>query len=144
MESRTFPDRRKKPTPILSRYTLHGRRCSFRRAEDKVRGGYVDRYSQELFLSLLLIAGLNILDAFFSAIILGNGGREINPLVQWAVSTFGHKAWSMKFAVVYSGMIILCLHSHFRKAKLYIGVSAILYSSVVMYQLLLLGYISIY
>jgi len=63
MDNRTFQDRRKKPTPILSRYTIYGRRCSFRRAEDQKRGGYVDRYGQRLFFYLLLIVGLNILDA---------------------------------------------------------------------------------
>ena len=80
MDNRTFEDRRKTPTPILSRYTLSGLRCSFRRREDQRRGGYVDRYGQGLFIYLLLIAGLNILDAFFTIIILGSGGREGNPL----------------------------------------------------------------
>jgi hypothetical protein len=142
MDNRTFQDRRKKPTPILSRYALSGRRCSFRRTEDRRTGGYVDRYGHELFCFLLLIAGLNILDAFFTVIILESGGLEVNPLVRWAIDSYGHSAWSLKFTVVSCGAILLCLHSHFRMAKLSIMFIAVLFSGVVIYQLLLLRYIS--
>jgi hypothetical protein len=142
MDNRTFQDRRGKPTPILSRYTLSGRRCSFRRAEDQRRCGYVDRYGQRLFFYLLLIAGLNILDAFFTKIILESGGLEVNPLVRWAIDSYGENAWSLKFAVVSCGVILLCLHSHFRMAKVSIMFIAALFSGVVIYQLLLLRYIS--
>jgi hypothetical protein len=141
MDKRTFQDRRRKPTPIMSRYTLCGRRSSFRRGEDQRRGGYVDRYGLELLCVPLLIAGLNILDAFFTITILESGGREINPIVLWAIETFGHMAWSLKFAVVSCGAVLLCLHYHFRMAKVSLLVMAILFSGVVMYQLLLLSYI---
>jgi hypothetical protein len=142
MDERTYPDRRKKPTPILSQYTLFGRRSSFRRSEDQRRGGYVDRYDQKLFMSLLLLTGLNILDAIFTILILGSGGEELNPLVSWAIDSYGHDAWSLKFAVVSCGSILLCLHSHFHVAKVSIIISTILYGGVVMYQLLLMRYIS--
>lgn len=143
MDKRTSHDRRKRPTPILSRYTLIGRRSSFRRLEDQRRGGYVDRYGQTLFFWIMLIAGLNILDAFFTVIILESGGMEINPVVQWAIDVFGDNAWSLKFAVVFSGAVVLCLHSHFRLAKVSIAVAAVLYSGIVMYQLVLLRYIAL-
>jgi len=142
MDNRIFQDRRIKPTPILSRYTLSGRRHYFRRSEDQHRGGYVDRYGQMLLVCLLLIAGLNILDAFFTILILENGGVEVNPLVRWAIDSFGHHAWSLKFVVVSCGAILLCLHSHFRMAKVSILFIAALFSGVVVYQLLLLRYIS--
>ena len=142
MDNRAIQDRRKKPTPILSRYTLSGRRCSFRRAEDQRKGGYVDCYGQSLFFYLLVIAGLNILDAFFTIIILESGGWEVNPIVRWAIDSYGSNAWCLKFAVVSCGAILLCLHSHFRMAKVSIMVIAVLFSGIVMYQLLLLRYIS--
>jgi hypothetical protein len=142
MEQRIFPDRRTKPTPMLSRYTLYGRRCSFRRREEQLTGGYVDRYGLTLFIFLILIAGLNVLDALFTIIILESGGLEVNPLVQWAIDTYGDRAWELKIALVSFGAIMLCLHSRFRMAKVYIIVAAVLYSGVVMYQLVLLRYIS--
>jgi hypothetical protein len=142
MNQRTIQDRRNKPTPILSRYTLSGRRHSFRRRGDRQRGGYVDRYGQMLFCCLLLIAGLNVLDALFTIMILESGGTEVNPLVRWAIDSFGHHAWSLKFVVVTCGAILLCLHCHFRMAKVSIIFIAALFSGVVIYQLLLLRYIS--
>jgi hypothetical protein len=138
---RTVRDRRQKPTPILSRYSLCGRRCSFRRAEDQCTGGYVDRYDQKLFFCLLLIAGLNILDAFFTISILESGGLEVNPLVRWAIDSFGDGAWSLKFAVVSCGAVLLCLHSHFPITRMTIALCVVLYSGVVIYQLMLLRHI---
>ena len=141
MNHRTFPERRQKPTPILSRYTLYGRRCSFRRREDRLRGGYVDRYGLTLLIFLILIAGLNVLDAFFTIIILESGGMEVNPLVRWALDTCGDNVWIIKLILVSCGVIVLCLHGHFRMARVYIIVAATLYSGVVMYQLALLRYV---
>ena len=141
MDRRISQDRRQKPTPILSRYTVFGQRRSFRRAEDQCRGGYVDRYGQNLFFCLLLIAGFNILDAFFTIMILESGGSEVNPLVRWAIDSYGNNAWSLKFAMVSCGAILLCLHSHFPLIKMTITSCAVLYSCVVMYQLVLLRYI---
>lgn len=127
---------------MLSRYTLSGRRSTFRRAEDQRNGGYVDRYGLNLLICLILIAGLNVLDAFFTIIILESGGHEVNPLVRWTINTFGDHAWSLKFAVVSCSAILLCLHCHFRMAQVSIIVIAVLFSGVVIYQLLLLRYIS--
>lgn len=142
MENRACQDRRKKPTPILSRYTLIGRRSAFRRKEDQRRGGYVDRYSERLLICIVLIVGLNILDTLFTIVILASGGVELNPLIRWAINTYGDITWIVKFAVVSCGAIILCLHWHFRMAQVSIMVIAVLFSGVVMYQLLLLRYIS--
>ena len=41
---RALGDRRKNPTPLLSRYTFFGRRRRFRRKEDQEKGAYLDRY----------------------------------------------------------------------------------------------------
>jgi hypothetical protein len=90
---------------------------------------------------LLLIAGLNVLDALFTIAIIENGGREINPIVRWAIDSYGDKAWTLKIVAVSCGAIFFCLHSHFRLAKVYIMVIAALLGGVVMYQLLLLRYI---
>jgi hypothetical protein len=84
---------------------------------------------------------LNVLDAFFTIIILGEGGSEINPMFRWALDIYGDKVWSLKFALVSCCAIVLCLHSHFRIAKVSIIVAAVLYSGVMMYQLFLLKYI---
>ncbi len=124
---------------MLSRYTLcSGRRSSFRRREDQLRGGYVDQYGPRLFLLLFLIVGLNILDAVFTRMILDCGGVELNPVVDWAIGTFGDHFIIWKLAVIGFSLCLLCLHSKFWITKPVIAMAFILYSSVVVYQIVLI------
>ena len=81
LDLQTVKDRRKKPTPAISRFTLWGRRKTFRRKEDQERGGYVDQYSSGLFLLSILLMGASIFDALFTMIILNFGGWEVNRIV---------------------------------------------------------------
>ncbi len=140
MDKRYHPDRRKKPTPMLSRYTFfRGRRSSFRRREDRLRGGYIDRYGHRLFTVLIWIIVLNIFDALFTHVILGCGGTELNPVAGWAITMFGNHFIIWKLAVIGLGLLLLCLHSKFRLAKAVIAMTAALYSGVVLYQVVLIS-----
>lgn len=78
-EKRIRKDRRRQPTPGLSRYILFGQRKGLRRRIDQEKGGYVDRYSSGLFFILVSIMGLNVLDALLTMMILELGGMELNP-----------------------------------------------------------------
>ena len=80
-ERRILKDRRVRPTPPFSKFTFWGQRRTFRRKDDQQRGGYIDQYSSGLFFLLILIVGLNILDALFTMIILDFGGWEVNRIV---------------------------------------------------------------
>lgn len=131
-------DRRVRPTPLLSKFTLGGRRRIFRRRVDQQRGGYIDRYSSKLFFFLVLIVGLNILDALFTMTILDSGGREVNPLVDSVITLLGDKFWVWKFAIVSVSLIILCLHIKFRFVKAVILGITMIYIGIILHQLLLL------
>lgn len=125
---------------MLSRYTFfRGRRSSFRRREDRFRGGYVDRYGHRLFTVLLWIVVLNIFDALFTHMILDCGGTELNPVADWAITAFGNHFIVWKLAVIGCGLLLLCLHSKFRIAKAVIAMAVILYSGVVFYQIVLMS-----
>lgn len=137
-ERRILKDRRKQPTPILSRYIFWGRRKEFRRKTDKGRGGYVDRFSPGILFFMTLIIGLNILDAIFTMIILDMGGHELNPIVSSVIFLYGDKFWVWKFAVVSTSLIILCLHSQFRMVKAIIFGIALIYLGIISYQLRLI------
>jgi hypothetical protein len=139
-ERRFFKDRRRKPTPLLSRYTLWGRRKTLRRKEDQERGGYVDRYDSGLLFFLVLIVGLNALDSFFTMIILECGGWEINPIVRSAIEVYGDRFWVWKFTIVSVNVILLCLHSRFRHVDKILLWITILFLGVISYQVLLLKY----
>ena len=137
-ERRFLKDRRAKPTPFLSRYTLWGRRASFRRKEDRERGGYVDRYSRGLLFLLILLVGLNILDSLFTMIILEYGGEELNPIVRTAIEVYGEEFWVWKYLLVSFNLILLCLHSRFRHVRKGILWITLLYLGVIIYQVLLM------
>jgi hypothetical protein len=143
-EQRELSDRRKQPTPGLSRFSFFGRRKAFRREGDRQKGGYIDRYSTGLFSLLLLIVGLNLLDAFLTIMILDRGGREVNPFVRSAIELFGERFWAWKFTLVSIVLILLCLHSKFKPVKTVIVTTGFIYASVVLYQIfLLVNYINI-
>jgi hypothetical protein len=137
---RKLEDRRKEPTPGLSRFTISGQRRAFRRKEDQGWGGYVDRYDRRLFLILTMVLGLNILDAWFTMMILEDGGWEINPVVDSAIQHFGDRFWVWKFAIVSVCSIFLCLHTKFRLViPAILGISAI-NIIVILYQIFLIIY----
>jgi hypothetical protein len=137
-DRRILNDRRKKPTSALSWYTFFGRRREFQRKSDQETDGYVDRYSSNLFLFLILIIGLNILDVLFTMMILDNKGWELNPIVQSVKGIYGDGFWIWKYAIVSFSLTILCLHSKFRPVKeIIIGLSLI-YLLTIIYQIFIL------
>ncbi len=137
-EARGGKDRRRQPTPGLSRYSFFARREGFRRKVDQDRGGYVDRYSPRLFFFLIFILVLNILDAIFTMIVLDRKGTEINPIVRVAIEIYGDKFWLWKFGIVSASLILLCLHIKFRGVKTVIVASGSIYFGLVLYQLFLI------
>lgn len=140
-DKRLGKDRRVQPTPAISRYTIFGRRKDFRRKAELQKGGYVDQYSSVLFFFLVLIVVLNILDAFFTLMILNLKGWEANPVVRSVIDLYGTKFWIWKFSIVSFSIALLCLHSRFKLVKeVIIGIS-FLYFAVVFYQIFLLIHI---
>jgi len=135
---RIFRDRRKKPTPALGRFTLGGRRRTFRRKIDQQKGGYVDHYDALLFFFLISAVTLNILDAFSTMFILDLGGWEVNPIVRSAIEVYGDKFWVWKFLIFSACVVLLCLHCKFRRAKLIIVSINIFYIFIVFYNVLLI------
>jgi len=139
-DRRILKDRRRHPTYGLSRFVLRGQRSSFRRNEDQGTGGYVDRYGPGLLFLLVLILGLNVLDAFLTMIVLEDGGSEMNPVVCSAIQLYGDRFWVWKFVMVSVPLILLCLHSKFRLViPVLWGISAI-YMTVILFQVFLIVY----
>ena len=139
-DRRILKDRRKQSTPALSRYILVGERRTLRRKKDEGAGGYMDLYSPTLFIFLILIVGLNVLDAFQTIMLLDLGGREVNPIVHSAMQLFGDNFWIWKFFIASASVVFLCLHSKFRTVKPIIVFATILYIVIVFYHFLLISY----
>jgi len=138
IDHRTPQDRRKQPTPGLSRYTFFGRRRTFRRRSDQAKGGYIDRYSSTLFFFVILTLGLNVLDVLLTVMILDLKGWEVNPVVRSVMETHGDGFWIWKFGIVSASMVLLCLHSKFKPVRTVIVALCSIYVLVVLYQIFLL------
>ena len=139
-DKRVLQDRRKRPTPALSRFTLSGRRKTFRRKEDQERGGYVDRYHSGLLILLTLAVGLTVLDALFTMMILDDGGWEVNPVVRSVIQLYGDRFWIWKFVIVSIPLALLCIHSKFRFIMPVILVITTINVLVILYQIFLYVY----
>ena len=137
-ERRVLRDRRKQPTPALSRFSLRGRRMTFRREEDKKRGGYVDRYDPGLFFILLLTVGLNVLDALCTMMILDQRGWELNPILCSVIELYGDWFWVWKFAIVSTSLFLLCIHSKFRRVRTIVMAAGSVYATILLYQIFLM------
>ena len=141
MDRRTFQDRRKQPTPALSRHTFFGLRRTIRRETDCSKTVYIDRYSAFIFFFIVLTLGLNVLDSLFTIMILDLTGVELNPVVRSAIDLYGHQFWIWKFAIVSFSLVLLCLHSKFRAVQGIIVSLSSIYLTVVLYQIVLLTYL---
>ena len=137
-EKREPSDRRRRPTPILSRFTLAGRRQFLRRKEDRSKGGYVDRYGSGLLLLLLVLLSLNIFDAIFTIFILDCGGQEVNPIMGALIAYCGEQFWIWKFLMVAVAVLFLCLHSQFPRVKRALWALTMIYGGVILYQVYLI------
>ncbi len=136
-DKRVVKDRRNRPTPGLSRFTLWGRRKRFRRKEDQKRGGYIDHFPPVLLLLLTLVVGLTILDALFTVMILEDGGWEVNPVVRSVIQLYGERFWVWKFVIVSISLTLLCVHSKFRFVMPVILGIAVTNVIVILYEILL-------
>jgi hypothetical protein len=111
------PDRRKKPTPVLSRHWLRGRRRGGRR-EGETEDIYVDRPSRREWLLFAAILGLAGLDGVWTLLHLERGVEEANPLMAWFLEVGGNPAFAAaKFGVTVVAAGFLLLHARFRTAR---------------------------
>ncbi len=119
-EQRLQSDRRRRPTPMFSRYVLWGgRRRDVRRADER-EGAFVDVHGPRLFALVLAILALNLLDAWFTLVFLSHGGKELNPMVQMVLDLGGHP---LPFLFLKTfGIGVLCayltLAKNFRSARI--------------------------
>lgn len=109
-------ERRKRPTPFLSKYTFIGRRRTARRKEEQYNY-YVDRLGGKVWGVIFFIIVLSITDSIFTLHFLKRGFREINPLMDIAI-LIGKPAFILsKYIFTIIGILVLCLHKNFRFVK---------------------------
>jgi len=129
------PDRRGRPTPRFSRYTLFGGRRRSARREGEGVDSYIDVYPNALLLLLGWIAVMNLLDSFFTLVHLQAGGIELNPFAAMLLSTgrLGFVLW--KALLIGAAILVLCMHKNFFLARIGLLLAAASYTALVAYHL---------
>ncbi len=139
-ESRTAqgPDRRKRPTPILSRWSFHGgRRGAGGRRPGENERAFVDLYPLRDWVILTSFLLLNLLDAHFTLIYLQRGGEEANPV---AVGMLNLGMWAFIFLKglgISAGAVFFCLLRNWRNARFGVLLVLFLYQVLLVYHLFL-------
>ncbi len=138
-EKRDIPDRRKNPSPVISRYTFYGgRRKTARREEDKNRHLFVDLYSAGLLLYVLSVLCLSCLDAYLTLSLIEKGRVvEANPIMAGFLGYGIMHFTIVKFAITAAALIILTLFKNLRLTRLSLPFAMNLYIAVVIYELYL-------
>ncbi|MCC7063883.1 MAG: hypothetical protein IT456_13835 [Planctomycetes bacterium] len=136
-------DRRRRPTPMLSRYAVFGgRRRTVRRAEER-DGAFVDVHGPRLLLMVLAIVALNLLDAWFTLLFLSHGGKEMNPFVQGILDLGGHPWPFLVFKTIGIGFCcaFLTLTKNFRPARIGLWFVFVGYAVLLGWHLYLLSWL---
>ena len=118
------PDRRQRPTPLLSRYTLVGGRRRVGRRDGENANVFVDLYGTRLLVALMAALMLNLADAAFTMYFLARGGTEANPIVDQVIQTGVVPFVLLKTIGVGACLVVLCLAKNFRAAR--IGLSVVI------------------
>ncbi len=131
---RSGKDRRKRPTPMISRYLFVGRRRSNRRRCDREKGYYVDRPRQGLVSLALLIIFSGVLDAYFTYELFGQGAVEANPIINFCLDMGWGYCLAIKFVLTSLALLILVVHQNFFKMERLMGSICFYYALLVLYQ----------
>ncbi len=126
-DRRDGSDRRRRPTPIISRYTFLGRRRHNRRSSSPQFNYYVDLYDTRLLVVLLLIVLLSLADSVLTYRYVSMGGHEANPVMKILLEVGDKAFFSYKFVMTAMGIFVLCLHKNFTFVRSMITLILILY-----------------
>ena len=143
---RSGVDRRKNKMPKLKYLMFGGRRENARRAEDKRKIHFFDRYNTRLFAAIMLILFLSIVDALLTLYLIDNGSSELNPVMAYFLK-FGPLAFVIaKYMLTSIGVVILlaCKNVFLAKANAYtrsvFSYVIVAFSTVVAWEIYLILY----
>lgn len=132
---RARTERRKKPTPFMSRYWLRGRRRRAGRRDGDNRHVYVDRYTRVETAAVLWLVFASLTDLGLTLLHIGDGGGEANPIMAWFLVRGGATGFVLaKLALTAVPVLFLLLHARFRGAwPALVGLSA-MYACILGYH----------
>ena len=135
-DSRNQSDRRITPTPVISKYTLHGgQRKIIRRDYDKGNHLFVDLYSTRLFIAVLDLLLLSGFDAYMTLTLISKGNvYEANPLMAYFLD-YGILHFTVaKLIITIASICILCVFKNVRLTRIGLPVAIKIYIVIVAYE----------
>lgn len=112
-ERRASSDRRRGPTPWISRHWLRGRRRGGRRAGEE-RDAFVDRYRAWEWAAVAALLALCVADLLLTLDVLERGGEEANPVMRWALERGTGTFAALKLGLTLLGALVLLVRVRFR------------------------------
>ncbi|MBR9985857.1 MAG: hypothetical protein KFF68_08105 [Desulfosarcina sp.] len=109
LEKRSGQDRRKNGLPMLKKQYFKGMRIGVRRAEDRQRIVALDHYQPSLFIGIMLVLCLSLLDALLTLILIAQGARELNPVMQYYLSHGPQVFLLVKYGLTAFSVLIIVL-----------------------------------
>ena len=143
LERRSGQDRRDRQEPLLKGLFFSGVRESVRRAEDRKRIVFLDRYDPSMLIPIILVLILSLLDAALTLILIARGARELNPVMQYYIN-HGPKVFLLvKYGLTAASVLIIVLiyeslASRYRLRSTILPVFAAVFGCVVLWELYLL------
>ena len=137
-DQRRGSDRRFRPTPLFSRFTLIGRRIALRRNADLLRGRYIDRAAGGYLALILVLLVLIVLDAASTLYISRNGGTEVNPIMDHALRRGVGWFLAIKLAPLPLAFLLLSIHRYFHWVRTVLTTLVLIYSGLALYHVSLL------
>jgi len=131
-------DRRRSPTPRLSRYTFFGGRRRGSRRDGEAVNSFVDRYSLRMWSLLVWVTLMNSGDSFFTLLHLQQGGIELNPVAGAMLETGRVGFVGLKSFLITVPLVVLCLHKNFALARVGLWIAAGTYTLLLCYHISLL------
>lgn len=135
---RRAQDRRQQTVRTFFCQFSKSRRRGERRRDFRHMGGYVDVHPAQHLMIILGTLLLCIADVYLTLLLLNNGGKELNPvmdrLIQYDLMVF----YVAKYTLTAAGLIWLLVHRNFRLLNRVPG-ECVLYSIFTVY-LALVGY----
>jgi hypothetical protein len=137
MEARGSSDRRRRPTPIFSRYTFFGgRRKRARRKDDRDRHVFVDLYGTPLWILLLAVITLSTMDGYLTLILLSdNLVVEANPIMAFFIGLGSGPFVVAKLLITSVPIIVFCVCKNIPTVRVAMLSALAIYAAVIAYEL---------
>ena len=134
---RAGADRRKRPTPMLSRHSFFGGRRTGDRRKGPQEGSFVDRYHLPLFLFLLFVLVFNVVDCGYTLHQLYLGATEVNPFARYLLSygpTFFVLSKCLGVGLI---LCFICIHKNFKYGRWTLAFSLAVYLGISLYHMII-------